>query len=79
MPSGNATWQVSKEMKQRGYEQRSAELILSKSKCTAPGYTHTQPAHKAVCMQHTHSESPKGKVELSTREARANHIKPFPQ
>jgi hypothetical protein len=58
----------------------SAELILSKPKCKVSGrHTHTAYSQGCVHAAHTHSESPKGKVELSIREARANHIKPFAQ
>ena len=46
------------------------------SRCTAHAYTHTQPAHRAVCMQHTYTVSHQSdKQELSTRESqRAPYI-----
>jgi hypothetical protein len=79
VPSGNANWQVSKNIESGEDMIKTAELIHSHSQVQSINrHTHTACSHGCVHAAHTHSESPKGKVELSTRETKANHIKPSP-
>jgi hypothetical protein len=64
---------------------KAAELIHLSAKTQARyqacAHTHSLAAYQALCMQHTHTAQ-RGvtntcQAVLSTREARARHIKPF--